>query len=237
LLEREIREVLAPFKRENRISFSLHLPTMGGLDIASSIRGIRETAVDTYRKAVNLTLPLEPDTYVLHVAGMILEATNSMVSGSFAPALRRLLMENAFRSVEEILTYLPAESLCIENLPYFPIDFLEPFVRDFRLSVCLDVGHLTLIGASIEEFWGRFGPSTREVHLHDVKLVRQSPNVLLQVDHHALGEGDLDIGRILDILYAHVYAGPLVLETLHDAEMRSVAALKRMIEIRDASRS
>ena len=231
-LRQEIHDVLVPLKEEQALTFSLHLPTMGGLDISSSIAAIRLASVETYRRLIDLTSPLAPESFVLHVAGMIFELTNSTVTGSYSSTLRQLFLQNVYRSLEDILTFLPPPSLCLENLPAFPMEFLLPLVRDFPVSVCLDIGHLHLRGESLHDFWARFGPRTREIHLHDVKIVRPGPNLLLQHDHHALGEGDLDIEGILDTLNRWAYSGPLVLETLHDPEMRSVGKLRSMLQAR-----
>jgi len=228
-LAQEIQEVLVPLKRRTAVSFSLHLPAMGGMDISSSIPAIRRASIDTHRKLVDLTRTLDPDSYVLHVAGMIFDLSNGVVTGNHAPAIEQLLLKNVYRSIEEILTFVPPRSLCLENLPSFPMEFLIPLVRDLPVSVCLDIGHLHLRGENLHDFWARFGSRTRQVHFHDVKTERQGPNVLFQQDHHALGHGNLDLDGILDTLSTGGFAGPLVLETLRDPAMTSIARLKGML--------
>ena len=232
LLEQEIREVLSPYKKDQGISFSLHLPTMGGLDVSSSVEGIRHVTLKTFRDLARITRPLEPESYVLHVAGMILEATSSTVTGDKTSRLRDLLIINALECVKEISDFLDPNTVCIENLPHFSMDFLDPFVENLGLSVCLDIGHLTLRGESLDAFLTKFGTRMREIHFHDVKIVRYSPNLLTQVDHQALGEGDLNIETILDTLHDCGYSGALVLETLHDWEMKSIRKLDRLLHSR-----
>lgn len=233
LIRQEICEVLLPYKEEQNLSFSLHLPAMGGLDVSSSIPGIRKVTVETFAEIVEITRPLEPQTYVLHVAGMILEATNSMVTGRATSSLRQILIDNALQCVRETADFLDPRSVCVENLPQFSMEFLAPFVETMNLSVCLDIGHLTLRGESLLSFLERFSSRLREVHLHDVKIERYGTNLVSQVDHHALGEGSLDLNEIIHTLCAHGYAGPLVLETLHDSKMRSIALLKNLLSNRN----
>jgi len=229
LIRREINDVLLPYKEEHDLSFSLHLPAMGGLDVSSSIEGIRKVTVETFHELVEITRPLDLQAYVLHVAGMILEATSSLVTGNATSYLRDILVDNAMKCVEEMAAFLDPRSVCIENLPQFPMDFLSPFVDSLNLSVCLDIGHLTLRGESLEPFLERFSGRLREVHLHDIKIDRFGPNIQSRVDHHALGEGSLDVNALIDRLDAYGYTGPLVLETLHDADMRSIALLNNLL--------
>ena len=232
LLDREIREVLSRYKEENGITFSLHLPAMGGLDVSSSVEDIRKTTINTFRELERITRPLEPESYVLHVAGMILEAANSVVTGNATSNLRKLLINNALHCVKEITDFLDPKRVCIENLPYYSMDFLDRFVDELDLSVCLDIGHLTLRGETLEDFLRKFKVRVREVHLHDVKNVRYGPNVLTQVDHHALGDGNLDMERIIHTLHTFGFSGALVLETLHDKEMNSIRILNDLLHSR-----
>ncbi len=230
MLRQEIQHGLLPYKEEHDISFSLHLPAMGGLDLSSSIEPIRRITVETFRKLVDLVSPLEPHNYVLHIAGMIQEATASRITGSATDNLRQILVDNAMQSVRELFRFLAPEAICLENLPGFPMEFLSPFVEKLDLSVCLDIGHLSLRDEPLEDFLERFRFRIREVHLHDVKKVIQGPNATTQVDHQALGQGDLDMEQILKKLHLSGFSGAIVLETLHDQEMKSIAKLKKLLQ-------
>lgn len=230
MLNQEIQHVLRPYKEEHDISFSLHLPAMGGLDLSSSIEPIRRITIETFRSLVELTSPLEPQNYVLHIAGMIQEATASRITGSVTARLRQILVNNAIQSVREMFRFLTPEALCLENLPAFPMEFLSSFVENLDLSVCLDIGHLAMRGEPLEDFLEKFQLRIREVHLHDVKKVNHDSNGATQIDHQALGEGDLNMQQIIKRLHLSGFSGPIVLETLHDREMKSIAKLKKLLQ-------
>ncbi len=229
-LAREIRGPLAALQREQGISFSVHLPYMGGLDISSSVGEIRSASVGTFKKIADITRPLSPENYVLHVAGMLQEATHGDVVGNASSGLTRILLEHAVDSLDRITSFLEPNTICVENLPIFPMEYLAAFVDRCGVSVCLDLGHLTLRGEPLDLFLERYGRRIREVHLHDVKTVRHSPNLMTQYDHFALGDGDLDLEGIVRTLRAHGFNGPVVLEILKDRSISSVSRLKRLLD-------
>ena len=231
-LRQEINEVLFAYKEDYGLSFSVHLPTMGGLDLSTSIEEIRKASLATMRNLYEITRTLSPENYVLHIAGMFQEATGGVFTGNATSSLRHLLMENVRNSLDDMLTYLAPDKICVENLPSFPMDLLTPLIEERELSVCLDIGHLTLRGDSFENFLDKFQSRIREVHIHDVKRRSYGQNILAQIDHHALGQGDLNFNNILTGLHHAGFSGPLVLETLHDKEMSSIAILKNIVQIK-----
>lgn len=229
ILEKEIREGLLACKEEDGVSFSLHMPHMGGLDLSSSIEGIRRVTLETYSKLFTLVRPLEPLGYVIHVAGMIQEAAGGLFTGKATARLRALLLENVRQSLKALSTMVDARSICIENLPYYPMEFVAPLVEELDLSICLDIGHLTLRGDSLEGFLQTYGPRIRLVHFHDVKQVQYGPNVHIQLDHQGLGHGSLPLPHILSLLGDSGFDGPLVLETLHHQETTSISDLRDLV--------
>jgi len=228
-LAKEISHTLPRYKDTRGLSYSIHLPYMGGLDISSSIESIRHAALGVFREIVDLTRPLEPLTYVVHIAGMIQEATGGGLIGEAATALKNLLMDNALSSLAEMATYIDPEKICIENLPGTPPELLEKIVQRTDHSLCLDIGHLMVRGDSLEDFLQRYAERTREIHLHDVKYSYFAPYVHVNIDHQALGQGHLPMKDILEKVSRHGFSGPLVLETLSDSEVTSIRALKDML--------
>jgi len=233
-LAEEIRDPLTALRQDSGLTFSVHLPSMGGLDISSSVQAIRSASLETFQTIVKITSPLTPENYILHVAGMIQEATNSDVVGQGASPLRRLLLENVYRCVDRMSDFLLPETICIENLPSFPMEFLAPIVEKTHASVCLDVGHLALRGEPLSSFLGRYFERIREVHLHDVERVHHGPNVLSQQDHVALGEGSLDLEGIVRALHEHGFCGPVVLEVLRGDGLSSITRLKHLLQAQGA---
>jgi sugar phosphate isomerase/epimerase len=229
-IEREIRDVLVPYKTDQGLSFSLHLPNMGGLDLSSSIDDIRRVTIETHRRIVEIVQPLDPENYVLHIAGMVQEAAGGMFTGGSAGTLRKLLLGNVTKSLETLFRFLEPEDICVENLLSYPMDFIGPLVEDLGMSVCLDVGHLAVRGEPLDDFLDRYGPRVREVHLHDVKKVRYGPFVSAQIDHHSLGQGELPVEQVLRDIQAAGFSGPIVLETLHDSQMISIERLNTLLQ-------
>jgi sugar phosphate isomerase/epimerase len=229
-LEQEIRDILLPYKAATELSFSLHLPNMGGLDLSSSVEDIRRVTIETHRRIVDIVRPLDPENYVLHIAGMVQEAAGGMFTGGAAQSLGELLLGNVTKSLDALFRFLEPEEICVENLLSYPMDFIGPLVEELGLSVCLDVGHLVVRGEPLDDFLDHYGPRVREVHLHDVKNLRYGPFVSARTDHHALGQGELPVEKVLRDLQATGFAGPIVLETLHDRQMMSIARLKTLLD-------
>jgi len=229
-LTREIRDSLAAYGRQAGLSFSVHLPSMGGLDISSSVREIRGAAVKTFETIAAITGPLDPENYILHVAGMVHEVAGMDLLGKAGPGLLGLLQDNARRCLERMAAFLDPERICIENLPSFSMDWLASFVEAGPESVCLDVGHLALRGESLDAFLVRFAGRVREVHLHDVQRHRLGTNIHSLLDHAALGEGFLDMEGIVSTLKSHRFEGPMVLEVLRGDGLPSLGRLKRLLQ-------
>jgi len=229
-LEQEIRDVLLPCKTEKGLSFSLHLPSMGGLDLSSSVEDIRRVTIETHRRMAEIVRPLDPENYILHIAGMVQEAAGGMFTGRSAGRFGKLLLGNVKKSLEALFRFIKPEKICVENLLSYPMEFIGPLVEELGLSVCLDVGHLAVRGESLDDFLARYGHRVREVHLHDVKKVRYGPFVSVHTDHHAVGQGELRVEKVLRDLDASGFSGPIVLETLHDSQMMSIARLKTLLQ-------
>jgi sugar phosphate isomerase/epimerase len=236
-IEQEIQCQLVPYKRERGISFSLHLPNMGGLDLSSSIEEIRRATLQTYKRIAEIVHPLQPESYVLHIAGFFQEAVGVTFTADALSSLGDMALRNARQSLKELSGFLEPETICLENLPTYSMELLSPVIQECDVSVCLDIGHLTTRGDPLEGFLENFKERIREVHLHDVKRVRHGPFVSVQVDHQALGQGALPLQRILSALSACGFSGPLVLETLHDTGISSIPRLKTMLqELENASK-
>jgi len=225
----EIRKSLAPYGSQENVTFSVHLPSMGGVDISSSVEEIRAASVKTLESVARITAPLEPENFILHVAGMIQELGTIDLPGTSVSILRRMLRDNAYRCLDRLAATLDPQRVCIENLPSAPMEWLASFVEARPESVCVDVGHLTLRGESLDAFLFRFPGRVREVHLHDVKRVHLGPNVLSHVDHVVLGEGFLNLEGIVRTLRAHGFHGPVVLEVLRGDGLCSLPRLKRLL--------
>ena len=109
--------------------------------------------------------------------------------------------------------------------------------------------HVTVIDENVEEIdWdslgaydivGVTGMTVQKTRVREILLrlrelniftVVGGPFVSVQIDHHAVGQGELPVEKVLRDLLAAGFSGPIVLETLHDSQMTSIARLKALLE-------
>jgi len=151
-------ERLADLGRRHHLTYTVHLPLdrhLGHPDAAE-----RAAAVRQVQDLLDLTRPLAPHGYVLHLAGIAPDAP---------PARVAHWQDDTAAALEQILAGgTPAHLFCIENLDH-PFAWCEPLVERCGLSVCLDAGHLWLGGGSVDDFLARHRPHLRVIHLHGVR--------------------------------------------------------------------
>lgn len=151
-------KILKETAERSDLTYTIHLPldTWMGHEEAS----VRERSVDKCLRVIEHTAPLSPFAYVLHFHG---DKQGEIPS----PDMARWI-EGHRQSVERLIQVVASEVLCVEMLDY-PYDLIEDVVRDYGLSICLDIGHLLLYGYAPEEYLDRYLPRTRVVHLHGVE--------------------------------------------------------------------
>lgn len=205
-------EVMRRRAQEGALSFSLHLPYMW-LDLGSLNEGIRQASVYAVLRALELAQPLKPLAYCLHLTGDRSEiiATSDWPDREKQAFLKRIL-EQANRSLRELLTVASTEKLCIENTAGMPVALMLPLLERHNVRLCLDVGHLALQGEDPLSFLEQHFPMVGMVHLHDVARKRTAKRATVLVDHQPLGTGFLPLREILDTLSQRSYNGLITLE-------------------------
>jgi adenosylcobalamin phosphodiesterase len=148
-------EELAILAQEHDITYNVHLPT----DIfpASPNLKIREDAVTAILRVVQLTCPLTPSTYTLHLPWADAESDLEAWRERNAQTITRLLDSG-----------LPARQISIETLSY-PIDRVAEIIDAHDLAVCMDIGHLFVHGFNANAVFDRYGHRTTIIHLHGVE--------------------------------------------------------------------
>ncbi|GAB6097575.1 hypothetical protein JCM14469_38290 [Desulfatiferula olefinivorans] len=149
-------EQLTRLRQQGEVSYNIHMPT--DVDAGSPDPAERDLAIETYRKIVDLTRPLNPSTLTIHlpydpdrgggVDGWLADARDSFV---------RLLGHG-----------LEPRLISLETLDY-PIDLLKPLIEDLDLSVCLDVGHVILQGLDPLTVYETWKNRISIIHLHAVE--------------------------------------------------------------------
>jgi len=139
------------------LTYNIHLP----LDIflGAPERSIRQFALETVIRIMDLTAPLSPSTYTLHLPYDEAGFDNEQVK-----RWRDRLDESMKKLVSAGIS---GDMISIETLDY-PMDWLEDILVDFNLSVCIDVGHLMLFGFDLDAVFNKHKKRTSILHLHGV---------------------------------------------------------------------
>lgn len=154
--ERTIQE-LAALAQDHDLSYDVHLPS--DVSIGHMAPGRRKSAVEAILKVFELSEPLSPSTFTLHIPW------EGLSFASEPPAAWR---QNVHQSLTELIRTLgdPAR-ISVETLNY-PLEWLAEVIDALGLSICMDVGHLLLRGHDVQRFLDRFAPRIPIIHLHAV---------------------------------------------------------------------
>jgi len=214
----EYYDQVAALQRELGFACTLHLPFLWQ-DGASLAEPLRQATMQSVTQVLEWTQALYFESYVLHLWGLW---TSVLASVQQMPAEeKQLLMDEilrrAARTLEELAALVPPAKVCVENLERLPFDYIAPLIDEHGMSICLDVGHLTVRGGDplsfLREHWERIG----EIHLHDaVRGGKAGPGVR---DHLPLGDGSVDYVAFMDTLKAQGYDKVLILEVNTEADL------------------
>ncbi len=170
----EVIQELFSLSTDLNITYNIHLPT--DIHPGSSDPLKRQYAADVLKKVFDLTQPLCPTTYTLHLPN----DNNQHQNGE----LKRW-QENIHKCLDQVIGRgVEGKKVSVETLSY-PIVLVEPIIKDFNLSVCLDVGHLILYGYDISATFNRWQGITSIIHLHGVDGKRDHLS-LVQMDLQSL---------------------------------------------------
>jgi len=151
-------DMLRVLRDENDISYTVHFP----IDKRAAAQSGDERAgfLLQVKKIIELTRPLEPYGYILHLEP---EARNpdEAAKGEWQKFANEICTGIA------AINGLDLQRICIENLSY-PYEWNIPFAERFNFSFCLDIGHLLMndinVTAACKALFGR----TRIVHFHGI---------------------------------------------------------------------
>jgi adenosylcobalamin phosphodiesterase len=184
-------KMLKEMAKQHDLTYTVHLPLdtwMGHED-----ESVRKRSVDKCLRVIERTAPLSPFAYVIHFHGDHPGERPSLNLARWFDGHRR--------SVERLLQDVNSHDLCVETLDY-AYDLIEDIISDYGLSVCLDIGHLLLCGHAPEDYFERYLPQTRVLHIHGVengndhRSLAFLPTGLLTILMDLLGNGSKD-SRVL----------------------------------------
>lgn len=223
-------ETLAELKREHGLNYTLHLP-LWSVEPSTPLAPVREGSTDALLESILLTLPLEPEVYVLHAFGALATEFYNMRLPELAKSiLLKQFQSNARQSIRRLLSEsgIPSRKLAIETIE-FPLDLTLDLADELDLSLCFDTGHV-LAGFSgpldFFEALERCLPRLAEVHLHDSPGHGKLNARAYGMDHRTLGEGDLEVERFLDRLEQAGFTGPVIYELRLDEALASMQMIR-----------
>ena len=150
----EIKEI-GQLAKDFDLTYNIHLPLDISLGAPDSSK--RLTALKTVKQIIDLTAPLAPSTYTLHLPYDEAEFDNQRIKrwqGHIRQSMEKLLAAG-----------IEAESISIENLDY-PLEWVEKIINDFNLAVCIDLGHLIVNQFDIQAAFNRYYQKTVIIHLY-----------------------------------------------------------------------
>ena len=217
-------------KEELGLSYTVHLP-LWSVEPSTPLTPVRRGSAQAIIDCIQATLPLEPEVFVLHATGALAAEFYQMRLPDAGKALiLRQFQQNALESLRQILgeTGLPPRRLAIETIE-FPFELTFEMAQALDLSMCLDTGHV-LVGFSgpIELFDAleTLLPRLGEVHLHDGPWQGPERRIGYGQDHQPLGQGDLDLGRLLDRLQQAEFQGPVIFELTVQQALESLQTIR-----------
>jgi sugar phosphate isomerase/epimerase len=194
---------------------------------------VRRGSVEALLEAIRAVQPLEPEVYVLHATGSLAAEFYQM---RVPDAGKALLLRQFQAHAAESLHILLAESdllsrrLAIETIE-FPFDLTLELAERFDLSMCYDTAHV-LVGFSgpidVYDALQQCLPRVSEIHLNDGPWQGPERNIGHGKDHQPLGSGDLDVGRLLDLLTDAHFTGPLVFELTVTESLASLEMIRSL---------
>ena len=224
-------ERLLELKQRRNLSYTVHLP-LWSIEPSTPQPAVRAGSVQAVVDCIRATLPLEPESYVLHATGTLATEFARSRSEIARAMILPLFQANAKQSIRQILqeTGIPNRLLAIETIE-FPFDLTVQIAEELDISMCLDTGHV-LVGFSgpfeLFEVLERVLPRLGEIHLHDGPWQGPERNIGYGQDHQALGQGDLDVGRFLDRLAQANWAGPIIFELSVEQAQASLELIRSL---------
>lgn len=143
------------------LGYNIHLPY--DVNMAGRSKSERQTAVDTHLKVMELFWPLDASTYTLHLP----LDEKKHITDDFQ------LIDWKDRLHSSLCAFIPRipapEIISVETLDY-PFSMVKDLLSEWKMSVCLDVGHQIKYGFDLTKTFRRHAKKISIIHLHGVDL-------------------------------------------------------------------
>jgi len=180
------------------LTYTVHLPLDINLGSSGSKRG--EAAVKVGILIERLSA-LDPHAYILHL-NLSRQAEKNL--GSWQDRVDESLKKIAgFQAVSP-------QNIAVENLSY-PFSYVDTLVRRHGFSICVDIGHLIVMGVDPVEHLKKYFNATRVIHFHGVNEGK---------DHTSLKYLDAALlRRVALFLNDNNYRGVVTLEVFSQTDL------------------
>jgi sugar phosphate isomerase/epimerase len=214
----EIKELLYLSGKLN-LTYNIHLPI--DVSLTSGSLKKRGQAVDTILQVMERFSPLNPSTHTLHLD--MPSDINFKKKTDYSAGIKKW-QENIFKNLETLLCKVANPgTISIETLDY-PFVFVEMFIKQFNMSVCIDAGHQIKYGYNLLETFDKHKDKTSIIHLHGVDFSQSKIK-----DHTSLDKlPEQHINQIKTIL--NDYTGVVSLEVFNLENLtRSLISLSNFL--------
>jgi len=160
---------LIELSKLHQLGFNVHLPL--DLSLGDERDDVRIHGTSIIRTMIERTLPLNPSVYTLHLdfINSTLPPLRNEGDGESVPEMDINAWQGRLaRSLKEILAGgIESRQIAIETLGY-PFKWVEDMVKEFGLSICLDIGHILSNDYDLGYYLKTYLPGTSIIHLHGV---------------------------------------------------------------------
>lgn len=155
--QNEIGQLLA-LGKTHALTFNIHLPS--DISLSDPMASRRKAAVEALRRVIDLTSPLTPSTWTLH-----LPFDRKVITPEAIAEWQHCNREGLSALLD--VTGISAGRLSIETL-FYPFEWIGDVVRALDLSMCLDTGHLMIKGVDVGRLNAEYADIISILHVHGV---------------------------------------------------------------------
>jgi sugar phosphate isomerase/epimerase len=196
-------EEIGRFLEEHRLSCTIHGPFLD-LNPGSSDSKIRRVSQERYQELLTLVAPLDPKVVVFHAA------FDPLFYGDRAEVWLERSVETwlfVAQTAQKTSTRVALENI-VDRTPEMIQQILLK-VNSPLIGVCFDVGHFHIFSqAPLSEWIVTLGARIFELHLHD--------NHGQSDEHLALGEGNIDIQGLFNLVQEQELSPALTIEAINE---------------------
>ena len=199
--------VLSDISEESGLTYTVHLPI--DTDICSKDEEFRDFSVKRTLEIMDLTSPLKPTGYVVHLPRKSVENEQAWQSG-------------AIESVSRIYEKYPPELFFIENLSY-PISLLEPIIDELDSKLCLDISHAVRCGDDWKMYFQKYFARIGVIHFYGPESDTEGHLGLQKADRSFVNDS-------IETIIKSGFDGLLILEVFGETDFfESIKILKEEI--------